>query len=213
MTTGECRDVDPEITGTCPVRAFMEGLIGALGPSIRADHACDDDVADAGVEISPAAASGSPVTPAEDVGSAILLGAPPLPAITRPATRGKRSSRQLPERHTHRHCADRRVLSGAAEGCRRVMVPKSLRQTLGSISEKTACADEANPAALPRSSYLTHAAGCPHTARLSSAATAAGRGTSRAGELGSSPRPCGAPGSGAVMPRRWSAGTSLSPPN
>lgn len=30
MATGECRDVDPEITGTCPVRAFMEGLIGPL---------------------------------------------------------------------------------------------------------------------------------------------------------------------------------------
>lgn len=104
MATGECRDVDPEITGTCPVRAFMVGLIGPLGPSILADHACDDDVADAGVEISPAAASGSPVNPAEDlaerdgalaldpVGSAILRRALPLAAITRAAKRGKRSS-------------------------------------------------------------------------------------------------------------------------
>ena len=65
IATGEFRDVDPEIAGTCLVGAFMEGLIGPLAPDTVGDAARSAEVADAIADICLAAVSRMPVSAAE----------------------------------------------------------------------------------------------------------------------------------------------------
>lgn len=47
IAVGEFRDVDPEIAGTCLVGAFMEGLVGSIGPDHHGHGERADEIADA----------------------------------------------------------------------------------------------------------------------------------------------------------------------
>jgi AcrR family transcriptional regulator len=47
ITTGEFRNVDPEIAATCLVGAFMEGLVGSLAPDTGGVQARADEIAEA----------------------------------------------------------------------------------------------------------------------------------------------------------------------
>ncbi len=57
VSTGEFRDVDAEIAGTCLVGAFMEGLVGSLAPDVGGADERADDIADAIADICLAAVS------------------------------------------------------------------------------------------------------------------------------------------------------------